>query len=92
MYDFHYNYIKRKYYAELLLTDTDSFTYEIKTFDVYEDFYEDKNLFDFSDYPRNSKIFVSVNKKKFFGKMKYELKGKIINEFAGLKPKMYFFS
>ena len=92
MYDFHYNYIKRQYYAELLLTDTDSFTYEIKTFDVYEDFYEDKNLFDFSDYPRNSKIFVSVNKKKFFGKMKYELKGKIINEFAGLKPKMYFFS
>ena len=89
MYDFHQNYIKIKYDAELLLTDTNSLTYEITTFDIYEDFYEDKNLFDFSDYPRNSKIFDTVNK-NCFGKMKYELKGKIINEFVGLKPKMYF--
>ena len=50
MYDFHYNYIKRKYDAKLLLTDTDSLAYEIKTNDVYESFYKDKDLFDFSDF------------------------------------------
>ena len=29
-YDFHYNYIKRKYDAELLFTDKDSLTYKLK--------------------------------------------------------------
>ena len=53
MYDFYYNYIKRKFDAKLLFTDTDSLTYEIKTNDAYEDFYEDKYLFDFSNYPKN---------------------------------------
>ena len=63
MYDFHYNYIKRKYDARLLFTDTDSLVYEIKTNDVYEDFYKDKDLFDFSYYPKDSKFFDLVNKK-----------------------------
>ena len=47
---FHYNYIKRKLDAELSFTDTDSLTYEIKTEDIYEDFFRNKYLFDFSDY------------------------------------------
>ena len=51
MYKFHYRYIKRKYNARLSFTETDSLLYEIKTDDVYEDFYEDKNLFYFSNYP-----------------------------------------
>ena len=51
-------------------------------------FYEDKNLFDFSDYPLNSKFFEPVNK-KLIGKMKDEFKEKIISEFVGLKSKMY---
>ena len=51
MYEFHYKYIGRKFDAKWLFTDTDRLVYEIKTKDVYEDFYEDKNLFDFSDYP-----------------------------------------
>ena len=38
MYDFHYNAIKNNFDAELLFTDTDSFTYEIKSKDVYEEF------------------------------------------------------
>ena len=47
MYEFHYKFIKSKFDVKLLLTDTDSLVYEIKTKGVYEDFYQDKNLFDF---------------------------------------------
>ena len=41
MYDFHYNYIKKKYNdrAKLLFTNTDSLTYEIETVDTYKDFF-----------------------------------------------------
>ena len=40
MYDFHYNYIKRKYdnRAKLLFTNTDSLTNEIEAKDAYKDF------------------------------------------------------
>ena len=65
MYELHYKYIKREYNAKLLFTDTDSLVYEIKTEDAYEDFYEDKILFDFSDYPRDSRFFDPVNKKSY---------------------------
>ena len=88
MYEFHYKYIKSKFDANLLFTYTDSLVFEIKTEDVYESFYKGKNLFDFSDYPLNSKFFDLVNK-KVIDKMKDELKGKIISEFIGLKSKMY---
>ena len=87
MYEFHYKYIKSKSDAKLLLTDTDSLFYEMKTEDVYENFYQDKNLFDFSEYPLYSKFFDPVNK-KVIGKMKDECKGKIISEFIGLQSKM----
>ena len=66
----------------MLFTDTDSLVYEIKTDDAYEDFYENKNLFDFRDYPRDSKLFDPVNE-KVIGKMKEEFKGEIISEFVG---------
>ena len=59
-----------------------------ETEDVYEDFYQDKNLFDFSDYLLNSEVFDPVSK-KVIGKMKNECKGNIISEFVGLKSKMY---
>ena len=62
MYEFHYKYIKSKFDAKLLFTDTGSLVYEIKTEDAYEDFYQDKNLFYFSDYPLDSKFFDLVNK------------------------------
>ena len=35
MYDFHYNFIKKNFDAELLFTDMDSLTYEIKSKYVY---------------------------------------------------------
>ena len=88
IFEFHFKYIKSKFDAKLLFTDTDSLVYEIKAEDIYENFYEEQNLFDFSDYPLNSKFFDPVNK-KVIGKIKYEFKGRIISEFVGLKSKMY---
>ena len=65
MYNFHYNYIKNKYgdKAMLLFTDTDSLTYEIETEDVYNDFWEDKEKFDNSDYPENSPYLINQTKR-----------------------------
>ena len=63
MYELHYKYITSKFDAKLLFVDTSSLVYEIKTEDVYEDFDEDKNLFNFSDYPLDLKFFDLVNKK-----------------------------
>ena len=37
MYDFHYKFIKINLDAVLLFFDTDSFTYETKSEDVYEE-------------------------------------------------------
>ena len=88
MYDFHYNFIKKHFDAELLFTDTDSLTYEIKSEDVYEEFFKHKHLFDFSNYPEDSKFFDPTNK-KVIGKMKEVFEGKAISEFVGLKSKMH---
>ena len=44
--------LKKHFDSELLFTDTDSLTYEIKSEDVYEEFFQQKLLFDFSNYPR----------------------------------------
>ena len=71
-----------------MFTDTDSLVDEIEKEDVYEDFYEVKNLFDFRDYPRDSEFFYPVNK-KVIGKAKDEFKEKIISEFIRLKSKIY---
>ena len=77
MYDFHYNFFKKHFDAELLFTDTDSLTYEMKSEDVYEEFFKHKHVFDFSNYPKDSKFFDQTNK-KVIGKMKEESEGKII--------------
>ena len=87
MYNFHYKYIKNKFDSKLLFTDTGSLVYEIKKEDAYEDFFQDKNLFDFSGYPLDSKFFDPVNK-KVTGKMKDEYK-EIISEIIGLMSKMF---
>ena len=62
MYDFHYSFIKKHLDAELLFTDTDSLTYEIKSKDVDEEFFKHKHLIDLSNYSIDSKIFVQTNK------------------------------
>ena len=88
MYDFHYNFIKKNLNAELLFTDTDSLVYEIKSENIYEEFFKWKDLFDFSNYSKDS-IFYDDTNKKVVGKMKDEYGGYIIDEFIGLKSKMY---
>ena len=90
MYDFHYNYIKKNYGngAKLLFTDTDSLTYEIKAKNVYKDFWNDKEMFENSDYQESSPYYCNADK-KVIGKFKDEACGIPITEFVGLKSKMY---
>ena len=95
MFDFHYNYIKKKYdnKAGLLFTDTDSLMYLIQTEDFYQDINKDiRKKFDTSDYPENlpSGIKTGVNK-KVIGKFKDEAAGKQRTHFVGLRPKLYTF-
>ena len=48
MYDFHHNFVKKSFDADLLFTDRDSLTDAIISEDVYEEFFKWKDLFDFS--------------------------------------------
>ena len=93
MYDFHYNYIKRKYEdkAKLLFTDTDSLMYEIETKDFYEDISTNvKRRFDTSNYPHNHPSGIpSGFNKKVLGTFKDEAAGEVIDEFVGLRAKLY---
>ena len=84
MYDFHYSFIKNDFDAELLFSDKDSLTYEIKSKNVYEEFFKWKDLFDFSNYSKDSKFFDETNK-KVIGKMKDEFGKIIVIGFVGLK-------
>ena len=88
MYDFHYNFIKKNFDAKLLFTDADSLTYEIKSESIYEEFFKWKDLFDLSNYLKNSRFFDGTNK-KVIGKMKDKFGGIIVGEFVGLKSKIY---
>ena len=94
MYDFHYNYIKSKYgnKSKLLFTDTDSLCYEIQTDDFYKDTINDVDhgLFDTSNIPKDhSSGLPSGANKKVVGIFKDEAGGKIIEEFVGLRAKLY---
>ena len=91
MYKFHYEWIVNKYGNDvrLLMTDTDSLCYCISSAtDVYADMYEDKHLFDLSSLHEDSKYY---DQKKYggVGQMKDEMGGKKINEFVGLRSKVY---
>jgi hypothetical protein len=96
MYDFHYNYIKSKYgdNAELLFTDTDSLCYEITTEDFLKDICKDVHeRFDTSnidgDHPSGIPTGIS---KKVIGMMKSETGSKQIEEFVGLRAKLYAYT
>ena len=92
MYEFHYDYMKRKYdekSLKLLYMDTDSLVYDIKTEDFYKDIAKDvETRFDTSGYEPNRPLPIGKNK-KVIGLMKDELGGKIMKEVIDLRPKMY---
>ena len=80
--------LKKKFDAELLFTYTDSLTYEIKSENIYEEYFKHKHLFDFSNYPKDS-IFFDETNKKVIEKKKDKFGGVTVDEFVGLKSKMY---
>ena len=63
MYDSYYNFINKNFDAILLFTDTDSLAYEIKSEDVYEEFFKWKDLFDFRNYPKIQSFLIRLIKK-----------------------------
>ena len=63
IYDFHYNFIKKNFDAELLFTDTGRITYEIKSANVYEEFFKWKDLFDFSNFQKIQSFQMRLIKK-----------------------------
>ena len=92
IYDFHYNYIIPKFgkKQKLLFTDTDSLCYEIETEDFFADIAGDvKELFDTSNFDKNHPSGIQGKNKKVPGMMKDEAGGKIIEEFVGLRSKLY---
>ena len=74
-----------------MFTDTDSLCYEIETEDFYNDISEDvQEKFDTSNFSPNhpSGIPTGINK-KVPGMFKDEAGGEIIEEFVGLRSKLY---
>ena len=65
MYQFWYDHLKINIITkfELIYTDTDSFIIHVETDDIYKDMFEDKNLYDFSEYPKNHPNYDITNKK-----------------------------
>ena len=88
---YHYNYVMKKYGHEkgkLMMTDTDSLLYQITTDDLYRDMEDDKHLFDFSNYDTDHPLYDTSNSKTP-GLFKDETGGVPIQQFVGLRSKMY---
>ena len=93
MYEFWYDYVKRKYGERqvkmLCYMNTDSFIADTKTDDIYKDISEViERRFDTS----NNELEKALPKEKsnnVIGVMNDELSGKVIKEFFGLRAKPY---
>ena len=92
MYEFHYDYMKRKYDDDkltLCYMDIDSLIYDIEMDDFYKDIAHDvESRFDTGGYVCNRPLPVGKNK-KVIGLMKDELGGGTMKELVILRPKMY---
>ena len=87
---FHHEVMKPFYgpRISLLYTDTDSLIYEIKTESLDNDYKKLMSYLDTSNYPEDHPLKTDQNK-AVVGKFKDEMAGQHIEEFVGLKPKMY---
>ena len=87
--------------SQLCFTDTDSLLYKLKTKDIHKDMLKNAHYFDFSDYPDSHNCFLNMppdeikliksQNKKRIGCFKDELKGDNMQEFVGLRAKVYAF-
>ena len=91
IYEFWYDYMKRKYgdMVKLCYTDTDSLVMTIKTKEFCKDIAQGvQERFDTSNYSVDRPLPKGKNK-KVIGLMKDELGGGIITEFVALRSKTY---
>ena len=89
MYAFHYDYmqlsmVRRRGYYSL----TDSLCYKVEVADIYQEIFKDKHRFDTSNFEKHHFLYDNTNK-KVSGKMKDECGGAVVEEFVGLRPKIY---
>ena len=87
MFQFHYNIIKKNFDATLLY----SFLYEFRSKDLYNEIeknHELRNQFDFLNLPATHPLYTNENLRVTL-KFKDEFAGEIIQEYVGLKPKLY---
>lgn len=93
LYQFHYN-IKRKYMnnVRLCYTDTDSLLYLFYTEDIYHDIKNNIKEFDTSNFDLDNPYSIPRVNAKVPGLFKDELGGDVINEFTGLRAKLYCLS
>ena len=90
MYEYHYNVMMPRFgNARLCFTDTDSLLYYIETPSLYEiHIPELADYLDLSNYAESHPLYSAKNK-AVIGLFKDETKGHAIQEFVGLRSKMY---
>ena len=91
MADFHYNFMLKNIDREninLMMTDTDSFLYNIKNQDIYKIMDKNKDKFDLSNYPKDHFLYNSTNN-KVLNKFKDEKAGLQITNAVCLRSKLY---
>ena len=94
MYQFWYDYVKRKYNEKAKLCYMDSFIVCINTDDIYKDIVEGvKTRFDTLNYKSEcnsiDRLLPKGKNKKVIGLTKNESGGKIMTKFVGLRAKTY---
>ena len=90
MFHLHYDVVKATFgdRAELLMTDTDSLVYAVKSPDLVSELKGIAEHFDFSNLPSDHPLY-DPSRKDVVGLLKDEFKGEHIQEFIGLRSKMY---
>jgi hypothetical protein len=88
MFHLHYDVVKATFgdRAELLMTDTDSLVYAVKSPDLVSELKGIAEHFDFSNLPSDHPLY-DPSRKDVVGLLKYEFEH--ILEFIGLRSKMY---